>query len=271
MAKNLFPDDLKIPDIVELRNVDLTYDGGKTFVIKDLNLRIEAHQTENKMISILGASGCGKSSVLRFIAGLQKPSAGEIFLHEKLQTAKDTVGMIFQKYSSFEWLTVLDNVAFGLELQGVPRAEREAKAMEMIKIVGLEGHESKYAKMPTLSGGQLQRVAIARSLLANPSILLLDEPFSALDIYTRNSMQDLINDLFVKMKGITFILVTHNIEEAVYLGDEVWIMASKPGRIVNRIEVDLPAERTKALKRHPDFVSKVREIEDLMDKVIANV
>ena len=171
---------------------------------------------------ILGTSGCGKSTVLRYIAGLQKPTAGSVLINDKEVSEDNRVAMVFQQYSSLPWLTVLDNVSLALEFKGISDKEKKAKALEMIELVGLAGHENKYAQYPTLSGGQLQRVAIARSLIANPEILLMDEPFGALDINTRLQMQDLLTGLWHKFHP-TIIFVTHDISEAVYLGDDIFL------------------------------------------------
>jgi len=206
------------------------------------------------------------SSLLRYIAGLQKPTTGEIKIHGKPRTRDTRVSMVFQQYSSLPWLSVLENVALGLKFANVAKKEREERAMDMIKLVGLEGHESKFAKYPSLSGGQLQRVAIARSLLANPEILLMDEPFGALDIHTRLKMQDLLCEIWLKL-SLTVVFVTHDIPEAVYLGDEVWIMSANPGTIVDRMKVPFPLHRTKALKRTPNFTKMVYDIEDKLTQL----
>jgi NitT/TauT family transport system ATP-binding protein len=252
-----------LPDIVELRDVNQTYDEGKTLIIKNLNLLIEDKPNQGQFVIILGASGCGKSTILRYIAGLQKPSIGEVFIKAKPRTESDRIGMVFQQYSSFPWMSVLENVALGLEFKGIPAKERTERAMEMIKVVGLQGQEKKYAKYPTLSGGQLQRVAIARSLLVNQEILLMDEPFGALDIYTRLKMQDFMIDLWQKVHP-TIVLVTHDISEAVYLGDDIYIMSANPGEIVDHISTDLPNDRNKEIKRSKKFIDKLYYIEDKM-------
>ena len=252
-----------LPDIVELRNVSQSYDSGQTYIIKDLNLLIEDKLNTGQFVVLLGASGCGKTSVLRYISGLQKPSSGEVFFKGQPLTEQNRVSLIFQQYSSFPWLSVLDNVALALDYKGVSKAERREKAMELIKIVGLDGHENKFAKYPTLSGGQLQRVAIARSLLSNNEILLMDEPFGALDVNTRLRMQDLLIEIFEKVHP-TILLVTHDISEAVYLGEDIYIMASKPGRIVKHIKVDLGKHRSKDTKRDKHFIEYVQDIEDMM-------
>jgi NitT/TauT family transport system ATP-binding protein len=171
--------------------------------------------------------------------------------------------MVFQQYSSLPWMTVLDNVGLALRFKGVSKKERDEKAMELIELVGLAGHENKFAQYPTLSGGQLQRVAIARSLLANSEILLMDEPFGALDINTRLQMQDLLLDIWNKYHP-TVVFVTHDISEAVYLGDDIYIMKAAPSNFIEHIKVDLPLQRTREIKRDPRYVDLVYEVEDKM-------
>lgn len=255
---------------ISLKNIIQTYPDGKgeKTIIKDLNFSAQKNGSKGVFKVILGPSGCGKSTLLRYIAGLQSPTSGEVLIDGKPADARNGVGMVFQKYSSFPWRTVLDNVALGLELKGVGKKERREKAMEMIKMVGLEGNEKKFAQYPSLSGGQLQRVAIARSLLASPGILLMDEPFGALDIKTRLQMQDLLVDIWKNIEPVV-ILVTHDIAEAVYLADEIYIMSNAPAKIQHHIKVDLPFERDKSIKRNPKFTQLVHQIEDLMMKLEA--
>jgi NitT/TauT family transport system ATP-binding protein len=251
-----------LPDIIELKAINQIYDGNKQ-VIKDFNLLIEDKPNQGQFVVILGASGCGKSTILRYIAGLQKPTSGEVLIKAKPLSPEDRIGMVFQQYSSFPWMTVIENVSLGLKYKGVDSKEAQEKAMQMIKVVGLEGHEQKYAKYPILSGGQLQRVAIARSLLVNQEILLMDEPFGALDTYTRLKMQDFLLDIWEKVHP-TIILVTHDISEAVYLGDDIYIMSANPGVIVEQIKSNLPLHRTREIKRSNGFVEMVYHIEDRM-------
>lgn len=254
----------QLPDIIELKNIRQTYDGGKTFIVDHFNLLIEDKPEQGQFVVILGASGCGKSTILRFICGLQEPTEGEVLIGGKPRNDDEhRISMVFQKYSSLPWMTVLDNVGLGLEFQGVSAKERKEKSMEMIKLVGLEGHENKFAKYPTLSGGQLQRVAIARSLIANPNILLMDEPFGALDINTRLKMQDMLAEIWHQFHP-TIIFVTHDIAEAVYLGDDIFMMRANPGYISNHIHVNLPPIRKREMKRDPDFIKMVYEVEDIM-------
>jgi NitT/TauT family transport system ATP-binding protein len=252
----------ELVDVVELRNVSQTYDNGKTFVIKDLNLLIEDKPDQGQFVVMLGESGCGKSTLLRYIAGLQQPSSGEIYINEKLRT-NEAISMVFQQYSSLPWRTVLQNVTLPLELKGMHRNEARDKAMEMIKTVGLAGHEKKYAQYPVLSGGQLQRVAIARSLISNPDIILMDEPFGALDTNTRFRMQLMLAELWDNLK-CTVIFVTHDIQEAVFLGDDIYILSTSPAKIVNYIPVDLPFHRDRTTKRSKRFTELVQAVEDAL-------
>lgn len=258
--------DTDLPNLIELKDISQSYDGGQSYIIKDLNLLIEDKPAQGQLVVILGMSGCGKSTLLRYIAGLQQPTKGEVYLKGKLRQEEDHVGMVFQQYSSFPWMTVLENVAIGLDFQGMDEKDRNLKAMEMIELVGLGGHENKFAQYPTLSGGQLQRVAIARSLLTSPEMLLMDEPFGALDIKTRIQMQDLLLELWHKFHS-TIVFVTHDIREAVYLGDDVYFMKYAPSRFVEHIHIDLPLERNQETRRLPRYTELVYEVEDTMLKI----
>ena len=254
-------------NIIELAGICQSYDGGKNYVIKDLNLVIEDKPKQGQFVVILGMSGSGKSTVLRYVAGLQNPTEGDVLIHGKpVGKGAKRASMVFQQYSSLPWMTVLDNVALALRYKGIGKAERNQKAMEMIEMVGLAGHEHKFAQYPSLSGGQLQRVAIARSILANPEILLMDEPFGALDIRTRLQMQDLLMEIWNKFHS-TIIFVTHDIREAVYLGDDIFILKGQPSRFVKHLHVDLPLNRTKEVKRNPRYTELVHELEDMMMEV----
>ncbi len=262
----LFLDDPNMKNIINLQGISQSYDGGENWIIKDLDFIIEDKPDQGQFVVILGMSGCGKSTLLRYIAGLQEPTKGVVNVDGKPIDKDRRVSMVFQQYSSLPWMTVLDNISLALRYQGVSRKERNERAMELVKLVGLEGHEHKYAQYPTLSGGQLQRVAIARSLLANPSILLMDEPFGALDIRTRLQMQDLLTKIWHKFQS-TIIFVTHDIAEAVYLADDIYIMKSAPSHFVRHIDVDLPVNRTTEIKRNPRYIELVHEVEDAMMEV----
>ncbi len=262
----MFQDREDQANIIELRGISQSYDGGKNWIIQDLDFLIEDKPGQGQFVVILGMSGSGKSTLLRYIAGLQEPTKGNVLVNGKPSSEAERVSMVFQQYSSLPWKTVLENVALGLEFQGVSKAERYEKAMELIKLVGLEGHENKYAQYPTLSGGQLQRVAIARSLLANPKILLMDEPFGALDVKTRLQMQDLLTSIWHRFQS-TIVFVTHDISEAVYLADDIYILKSQPSRIVEHIDIDLPLTRNRTTKRDPQYISLVHQVEDKMVSV----
>jgi len=258
--------DTEKANIVELKGMHQYYNNGAVRIIEDLDFLVEDKPMQGQFIVILGMSGCGKSTILRYVAGLQQPTKGEILIKGEPRSAKHRVSMVFQQYSSLPWMSVLDNVALALRFEGVSKSERNDKAMEMIKLVGLEGHEKKYAQYPSLSGGQLQRVAIARSIISNPEILLMDEPFGALDLNTRLQMQDLLMKLWHEFHP-TIIFVTHDISEAVYLGDDIYIMKSAPSKFVKHIPVDLPLHRDRAIKRLPRFEELVNEVEDAMIEV----
>ncbi len=264
------------PAVLELRGVHQTYFDAKTkkdFVVFDnLNLVVEDYPNIGQFIVIMGKSGCGKSTILRYFTGLQKPTSGEVFVDGKPLAENQSMPMVFQQYSSLEWFSVLQNVALPLTLKGVAKSHAHEQAMQMIKVVGLEGHENKFARIPQLSGGQLQRVAIARSLVANPNMLLLDEPYGALDGFTRAKMQFFMLDLFQKSElaslNPTVVLVTHDPREAVLLGNDIYIMDSDPGRIIKHIKPDLPEHRDRSIRKEPRFVEIVSYIEDVMEGII---
>lgn len=263
---NLIFENTALPDVIHLKDVSQTYDGGKTWIIRHLDLLIENIPDQGQFVVILGRSGCGKSTLLRYIAGLQTPTEGEVIIDGKRRTEEMAIAMVSQQYSSLPCRTVLQNVTLPLEYHGVPKNEREDRAMEMIRLVGLECHERKFAKSPQLSGGQLQRVAIARSLVANPSILLMDEPFGALDRHTRFQMQMLLLEIWERLQA-TIIFVTHDEREAVFLGDDVYIMSSNPAQIVKAFHIDLDFHRTRGTKREPRFYQLVNQVEDALDEL----
>jgi NitT/TauT family transport system ATP-binding protein len=246
------------PPVLELRNVSKSFTtaDGRTFqAIKDVDLVIPDVPDAGEFRVFLGPSGCGKSTILNIVAGLYRQTTGEALLRGKpISGPGPDRGMVFQSYSSYPWLTVLENVAFGLKIRGVGRAEREAQARTWIKKVGLEGSEKKYPKQ--LSGGMRQRVAIARTLAVKPQIILMDEPFGALDVQIRLGMQALINELWEEIQG-TILFVTHDIAEAVFLADTIHILSAAPGHFVQEVEIDLPTHRTEDIKN----TSRFRELE----------
>lgn len=267
--------DINVPDVVELVNVTQKY--GDNVIFENINFLAEKDNTKGIIKVILGPSGCGKSTLLRYIAGIQKPSSGEILINGRPQSDKDTVGMVFQKYSSYPWKTVKQNVNYGVDLKTNDflkiknflfdkKSENHDKLMNIIETVGLKGHEDKFAQYPILSGGQLQRVAIARSLMVTPEILLMDEPFGALDVSTRLQMQKLLLKIYNDL-NTTIILVTHDIQEALYLADEIYIMSKAPAYFTHKLDVKdyLPRDiNNNRDKRDSKFINLLHTIEDLM-------
>ena len=225
---------------IEIRDVSLIYDtpGGKVPGVKDVSLNIET----SEFICIVGPSGCGKSTLLNIIAGFLSPAAGEIRIGGKPVTGHGMDrGVVFQDFAQlFPWRTALGNVTFGLEMKGVAKEEREKIAREQLRLVKLEKFTASYPHH--LSGGMQQRVAIARALAYNPSVLLMDEPFAALDALTRDDMQRLLAEVWRETRK-TVIYVTHNVAEAVYLADRVIVMSPHPGTVKAEIKIALPRPR----------------------------
>jgi NitT/TauT family transport system ATP-binding protein len=267
-----------VAPVVEARGVSKTYNPGtpRAFTaLRDIDFRIEDTPGRGEFISIVGPSGCGKSTVLNMIAGFHgfaPPSTGELLVRgvPVVGPGRDR-GMIFQRYSSFPHRTVLGNVAFGLELHhrelNLSRSEIHDRAAAWVKRVGLSGHEKKFPSQ--LSGGQQQRVAIARTLILKPQIILMDEPFSALDEPTRVDMQRLIIELWDEVQATVF-LVTHSIGEAVYLGDRVWIFSHAPGTIAMEIRDAIPPVAGMdplAAQETPEFKDAVRAVTDAFTQV----
>jgi NitT/TauT family transport system ATP-binding protein len=255
-----------LTDVLNLKGIRQVYKGGEkdTILFDNFNFNIEDIPGEGQFVSLLGKSGCGKSTILRYISGLQKPTNGKIYMYGKELTDTDYIPMVFQAYSSFHWKSVIENVALPLLIHGVNKKEAFDRAEEIIKLVGLAGQENKWAKAPLLSGGQLQRVAIARSIVANPKILLLDEPFSGLDIRNRTDLQNVLLDLFYNPKvDVTFILVTHDIREAVYLSNRLYIMKTNPAEIYKEYTIDFGStRRNRDTKYLPEYVNMTKLIED---------
>jgi NitT/TauT family transport system ATP-binding protein len=259
------------PAVVHFENVSKTYDGEKPYTaIKNVSFVVADHPERGEFVSILGPSGCGKSTVLRMIAGLapQYPAtSGKALVFGKpIQTASADRGMVFQDYTSFDHRTVLDNIAFGLECQGMSIADRNALAMEWIGKVGLS-KDKDAAKYPhQLSGGMRQRVAIARTLILKPRIILMDEPFGALDPATRLSMQELLLNLWQEQQSSVFF-ITHSIEEAVYLSDQILIMSPAPGTILEQRHLSRSTQPAKVVQRDPQFLEQVFSLKDIMEKL----
>jgi ABC-type nitrate/sulfonate/bicarbonate transport system ATPase subunit len=257
------------PPVVVFDHVTKTYDNGFT-AIKDVSFVVEDIPDKMEFVTILGPSGCGKSTVLRLIAGLtpQHPAtSGAVLVQGKpvLSPGADR-GMVFQDYSSFDNRTVEDNVAFGLECRGVGADERRQRAREWIRKVGLDVDRDAQKFPHQLSGGMRQRVAIARTLILNPRIILMDEPFGALDPSTRLRMQDLLVSLSREAQATVFF-VTHSIEEAVYLGDRTYVFSSCPGTILKELAVPPPDFPAKEMQRQPEFMEIVFQIRDMVESL----
>jgi len=257
------------PPVVLFDRVTKTYDNGFT-AIKNVSFVVEDIPNKMEFVTILGPSGCGKSTVLRLIAGLtpQHPAtAGTVLVQGKPVVAPGADrGMVFQDYSSFDNRTVQDNVAFGLECRGVAADERRERAREWIKKVGLDVDRDADKYPHQLSGGMRQRVAIARTLILNPRIILMDEPFGALDPATRLRMQDLLVSLSREAQATVFF-VTHSIEEAVYLGDRTYVFSSCPGTILKEMAVPKPDFPAKEMQRQPEFMAIVFQIRDMIESL----
>jgi NitT/TauT family transport system ATP-binding protein len=210
-----------------------------------------------EFVALVGPSGCGKSTLLNLIAGLLTPSAGRVSFEGESLPGRTTTAMVFQEFALFPWRTVEANVEFGLEEAGMPRDQRRRRSHAYIQLIGLAGFERKYPHQ--LSGGMRQRVGIARALALDPDVLLMDEPFSALDAQTRQLMQEELLALWERTRK-TILYVTHNIQEAVYMADRVVVLSRRPGRVVDQVPVELARPRVDAMIGEPAFVNAVERI-----------
>src|ERR1700688_410465 len=227
---------------------------GNVLILDGLGLTLR----DNEIVGLLGRSGCGKSTLLRIIAGLMPPTAGIVAIDgEPVRGPAGQVAMVFQTFALFPWLTVLDNVEIGLEAQGMLVAERHKRALAAIDLIGLDGYESAYPK--ELSGGMRQRVGLARALVVNPKVLLMDEPFSTLDVLTAETLRTDLLDLWCegRMPISSILMVTHDIEEAVLMCDRILVFSSNPGRILGEIKVDLPQPRSRLDPRFRQLVDDI--------------
>lgn len=246
--------------MIEVRGVTHRYSvvarGGEFEVLKDIDVTIP----ENRFVSLIGASGCGKSTLLRIMAGLVIPTEGSVLaMGEPVKGPEAKRGMVFQQDAVFPWLTVRQNVEYGPRVRGVKRDERHALADRWIRMVGLEGWEEAYPK--ELSGGMRKRVDLARVYANGPKIMLMDEPFGALDAQTKSQMQTHLLQLWEQVRS-TVVFVTHDLEEAVYLSDEVIIITPRPGRIHTTMPVDLQRPRNEELRLSEEFLVAKRHLYD---------
>jgi ABC-type nitrate/sulfonate/bicarbonate transport system ATPase subunit len=239
---------------IRIEGVSMTFDNGLT-ALERVNLEL----AENSFTCLLGPSGCGKSTLLGMIAGFVQPTAGRVLVDgAPVRGASADRGVVFQEYALFPWRTAIGNVEFGPLMRRQPRAQRRSVALDYLALVGLAGHESKYPS--ELSGGMKQRVAIARAFANSPSVLLMDEPFGALDAQTREILQEEMVCIWQRERK-TVVFVTHSISESLFLADRIVVMATKPGTIKTVIDVDLPHPRERT---EPGFIALEREIKHLV-------
>ena len=253
-------------DKLEFQNLQVIYSGAQgasaVHALEEINFAV----SDGEFVSLIGPSGCGKSTLLRVVADLSKPTRGKVQVGGESPNAarlKRKVGFVFQDPALLEWRRVLQNVALPLEIKGVSRREREKSAQELIELVGLKGFERSYPRQ--LSGGMRQRAAIARAMSTNPEVMLMDEPFGALDQITRDRLNmELLN--LSQRKRMTVLFVTHSIHEAVLLSDRVFVMTPRPGRISGEIEVDLPRPRNLESRESDTFIKLVKHGVRLLER-----
>jgi ABC-type nitrate/sulfonate/bicarbonate transport system ATPase subunit len=268
MSQDAFTPVTQVPGVpvVEFRQVGVTF--GRMTALHDISIAVEDVPNAGEFICLVGPSGCGKSTLMNLLAGFLQPTTGQVLMGGQPITGPGADrGFIFQRYSSFPHLTVLENIAFGLSLAGKAKAERLDRARALVGQVGLVGHEKKYPHQ--LSGGQQQRVAIARTLAMEPRILLMDEPFSALDEPTRLEMQELVVNLWHRIKPTVFC-ISHSVTEAVYLSERVWMFTPAPGQIAYDIRKPIPPTAgipPLEAQERPDFKEAVRVVTELFRNV----
>jgi NitT/TauT family transport system ATP-binding protein len=220
------------------------------------------HVRPGEFVSLIGPSGCGKSTLLNAVAGFLKPNGGQLLLDGQPITGPGSDrGVVFQQYSLFPWMTVRKNVEFGLKMKGVSATERESQARTLLGLAGLLSFENHYPEQ--LSGGMKQRVGIVRALATSPQVLLMDEPFGALDSQTRVVMQEILTNMWQRLR-ISVLFITHDIDEAVFLSDRVYVMTARPGRIKAELTVPLARPRTPEMTASPEFAAMVRQIKGLI-------
>jgi ABC-type nitrate/sulfonate/bicarbonate transport system ATPase subunit len=249
------PDKLIQPKL-QVRSLTKQFKAGKQALVVLENINLSVYP--NEFVTIVGASGCGKSTLLNIIAGLLPPSAGEVWVDgQEIDHPGRDRGMVFQSYTLFPWLTVAQNVGFGLKLRRVSKAESRDRIAHYLAVVGLTKFANAYPKQ--LSGGMKQRVAIARALANDPEVLLMDEPFGALDAQTRDQLQQFFRELWDETH-ITVLMITHDVEEAVFLSERIYVMGVNPGQIKQEIDVILPAQRDSEIKLSLEFQQIKRQV-----------
>ncbi len=245
---------------LEIRNLNQSFprdDSTRLSVLENISLEVQ----DKEFVCILGSSGCGKTTLLRLIAGLDTAESGRVILDgEEMQGTNPKVGMVFQEYSLFPWRTVIDNIAFGLEMQGMAKEERYRIADRYLNLINLAQFRDSYPS--ELSGGMRQRVAVARALALDPVLLLMDEPFGALDAQTRNMLQKELLDIWETTRK-TVVFITHSVDEAVYLADRIIVLTPRPGGICRMFPIDLPRPRDRTSM---EFAQVRREVLDLINQ-----
>ena len=245
---------------VDVRNVSVTFgsNGAAIQAVREVSLAVQP----GEFVSLIGPSGCGKSTLLNIVAGFARPSSGEALL-DGMPIIKpgSERGVVFQQYSLFPWLSVRRNVEFGLKMSGTPKDERENASRTLLTLAGLHAFENYYPDQ--LSGGMKQRIGIVRALATNPQVLLMDEPFGALDTQTRVVMQEILTNMWQQFR-ISVLFVTHDIEEAIFLSDRIYVMTARPGRIKAEIKVPLPRPRTAEMTDFPEFTELVHVLKGLI-------
>jgi NitT/TauT family transport system ATP-binding protein len=252
------------PAKLELRNISMQFSRrGQTFeALRDVSLQVEA----GEFISIVGASGCGKTTLLRIVDGLRPPTRGEVWVDGRpVDRPGPDRGFVFQQDGLFPWRTIIDNVIFGLEVQGKSKGDARKRADTLLKLVGLNGFEQHFPH--ELSGGMRQRANLARALTIDPDVLLMDEPFASLDAQTREIMQSELLRIW-RSNRKTVLFVTHQIDEAVYLADRVVVMTSRPGQVKAVVDVAIPRPRDLSVKRTPRFLELVDEIWKMIEEEV---
>jgi NitT/TauT family transport system ATP-binding protein len=245
---------------VQVQNLDIVFKSGAETVqaVSDASI----HVLPGEFVSLIGPSGCGKSTLLNAVAGFLQPSKGNILLDSlPIDGPGPERGVVFQQYSLFPWLSVRKNVEFGLKMQGVSPNERETRARTLLGLAGLLNFENHFPDQ--LSGGMKQRVGIVRALATSPQVLLMDEPFGALDAQTRVVMQEILTNMWQQLR-LSVLFITHDIDEAIFLSDRIYVMTARPGRIKAELKVELPRPRTAEMMSQPTFIRMVQEIRNLI-------
>jgi NitT/TauT family transport system ATP-binding protein len=245
---------------IEVRDVNIRFKsrGAVVHAVNSVSLNVQP----GEFVSLIGPSGCGKSTLMNAVAGFTKADTGVLLLDgKKIEGPGADRGVVFQQYSLFPWMTVRKNVEFGLKMQGESASNRESKARTLLGLTGLLAFENHYPSQ--LSGGMKQRVGIVRALATSPQVLLMDEPFGALDSQTRSVMQEILTNMWQRLR-LSVLFITHDIEEAIFLSDRIYVMTARPGRVKAEIEVPLPRPRKPEMMESPEFVALVRSIKRLI-------